>query len=216
MTNEFPSNSKRPVQPKVDPETEKKIESVIANPVTVRKKSLLKRFTNIFVGGDSKSVLNYVVVDVIVPQIKEMIVEGTTQGFERLVYGESRPGHRRGYSARPGGGPTPYNRYAVRGNNPLGRAGAPDRPSVVEPRSQSVDDLLFATRIEAETTLERMYDLLQTYESVSIADLNSLVERSSSYTDQKWGWTNLSGCRIFHDRRADGYVLELPPTVPIS
>lgn len=60
-----------------------------------------------------------------------------------------------------------------------------------------------------------MYDMLKEYETVSIADLNSLVGRSSSYTDQKWGWTSLHGCRIFMDR-GNGYVLELPKVTPID
>lgn len=216
MTTEFPGNSKIPRPQAAEPEREKKVESVVTNEVTTRKKSLLKRIAGIFIGGDSRSVVNYVLMDVLVPQAKEMLAEATSQGIERMIYGESRPGHRRGYSARPGGGPTtPYNRYAVRGNNPLGRAGAPDGRPLAEARSQDVDDLLFATRPEAELTLERMYDMLREYESVSVADLNSLVGRSSGYTDQKWGWTNLSGCRIFRERNR-GYVLELPRVIPID
>jgi hypothetical protein len=214
MTNEFPGNSKSP-RPQ-EPEREKKIEPVVTSTVENRKKPLLKRIAHIFIGGDSKSVVNYVLMDVLVPQAKEMLAEATSQGIERMIYGEARPGHRRGYSSRPSGGPaTAYNRYAVRGNNPLGRAGADDRRPVAEPRTQDVDDLLFATRPEAELTLERMYDLIENYETVSIADLNSLIERSSSYTDQKWGWTNLSGSRIYPDRNR-GYVLELPRVRPID
>jgi hypothetical protein len=215
MTTEFPGNSKFSRADKPEPEHEKKVESVVTNEVTTRKKPLGRRILNIFIGGDSRSVVNYVLMDVLVPQAKEMLAEATSQGIERMIYGEARPGHRRSGPTRMAGGPTQYNRYAVRGNNPLGRAGADDRRGMAEPRSQDVDDLLFATRPEAELTLERMYDMLRDYESVSVADLNSLVGRSSSYTDQKWGWTNLSGCRIFRDRN-QGYVLELPRTIAID
>jgi hypothetical protein len=214
---EFPGNSKSPRPQASEPKVEKNIESVVTNEVTTRKKSLLKRFTNVFIGGDSKSVINYVLMDVVVPQIREMLAEGASQAIERTIYGEARPGHRRGGPSRNvGGGPTPYNRYAVRGNNPLGRAGAVDARPVHELQGHDVDDLLFATRIEAETTLERMYDMLKEYETVSVADLNSLIGRSSSYTDQKWGWTNLHGCRIFPERDRRTYVLELPKVVPID
>lgn len=219
MTAEFPGNSKLPRPHSSELEGEKKIEPVVQNPVESRKKPLMKRFLNIFIGGDSKTVANYVFMDVLVPQAKELLAEIVSQGTERMIYGESRPSHRRGYSARPGSGPaTPYNRYAVRGNNPLGRAGADDRRPVAEPRSEDVDDLLFATHVEAETTLDRMYDLLREYETVSIADLNSLVGRSASYTDRKWGWTNLQGSRIYRvlGGRNRGYVLELPRVVPID
>jgi hypothetical protein len=218
MTTEFPGNSKHPRR---EPETksEKKIEQVVTSPVESRKKPLFRRFMNIFIGGDSRSVANYIMMDVLVPQAKEIFTDVVSQGVERMVYGEARPSHRRGYSARPAGGPaTAYNRYAVRGNNPLGRAGADDRRPMAEPRTQDVDDLLFATHVEAETTLDRMYDLLRDYETVSIADLNSLLGRSSSFTDQKWGWTNLQGTRIFKNLggRNRGYILELPRVVPID
>lgn len=220
MTTEFPGNSKFP-RPKADPaESEKKIEQVVTNPVVNVKKSLFKRFTGIFIGGDSKSVARYVFMDVLVPQAKDLFAEMLTQGTERMIYGESRPGYRRGHSPRAGAGPTRYNSYAVRGNNPLGRAGAADGRPMAEPRTQDVDDLLFATSVEAELTLERMYDLLRDYETVSVADLNSILGRTSSFTDAKWGWTNLQGSRIYKNLgRRDGnrgYILELPRVVAID
>lgn len=213
---EFPGNSKAPRPQDPEPQEERIVESVVTNEVKTRKKSLLKRFVNVFIGGDSKTVGNYVLMDVLLPQAREMIADAASSAVERMIYGESRPGHRRGGPSRLSGGPTAYNRYAVRGNNPLGRAGADDRRPVAEARSQDVDDLLFATRVEAETTLERMYDMLKEYETVSVADLNSLIGRSSTYTDRKWGWTDLHGCRIIPDRRRNTYTLELTRTVPID
>jgi hypothetical protein len=213
MNAEFPGNSKipRPQNPAKEPQ-EKIVEPVVAN-AEKRKKSLLKRFTDVFIGGDSKSVIHYVVMDVLVPQAKDMMAEAASQGFERLIYGESRPNRRGTTGVRPAG-PTNYTRYAVRGNNPLGRAGAPDASPVPRARTHHFDDILLATRVEAETVIERLYDLLNEYESVSVADLHSLVGWTANYTDQKWGWTSLqgAGCR----RSRDGYVLELPRPIPLD
>lgn len=215
MSAEFPGNSKMPRSQTPAAEQEKKVESVVTNNVEKRKKSLLKRFTDIFIGGDSKSVVRYVVMEVLVPQAKDMMTEAASQGFERLIYGESRPNRRRGSDPRPYGGGTPYNRYAVRGNNPLGRAGGDDRRHVsTEARLQSIDDILLATRVEAETVVDRLYDLLKEYETVSVSDLNSLVGLSSNYTDQKWGWTELHGTQVRRVR--DGYILELPKIVALD
>jgi hypothetical protein len=214
MSADFPSNSKMPRPQNPAAEQEKKVESVVTNDVETRKKSLFRRFVNVFIGGDSKSVVHYVVSEVLVPQAKDMITEAASQGFERLIYGESTGVRRRGPGVRPHGSPTPYNRYAVRGNNPLGRAGSEDRRPVAQPRSQSIDDILLATRVEAETVLDRMYDLLKEYECASVADLYSLVGLSSSYTDQKWGWTDLHGSQVRRVR--DGYILELPKTTSLD
>lgn len=213
MTGEFPGNSKMP-RPQTPVPEEKNVESVVTNSVEKRKKSLFKRFTEIFIGGDSKSVVHYVVMEVLVPQAKDMMSEAVSSGFERMIYGESSPGRRRGSGSRPSGSPTPYNRYAVRGNNPIGRAGSGDHRPIAEARTQRVDDILLATRVEAETVLDRLYDLLKEYESASVADLNSLVGLSSNYTDQKWGWMDLHGSQVRRVR--DGYILELPKIVSLD
>ena len=213
MNAEFPGNSKipRPQNPAKEPQ-EKKVEQVVVN-AERRKKSLLKRFADVFIGGDSKSVVHYVVMEVLVPQAKDMMAEAASQGFERMIYGDSRPPRRGAAGPRPAG-PTNYTRYAVRGNNPLGRAGAADANPPVRPRSPGIDDILFASRVEGDTVLERLYDLLNEYESVSVSDLYSLVGWSPSYTDQKWGWTNLHGSLVRRTR--DGYTLELPKPLPLD
>lgn len=214
MSAEFPGNSKMPRPQTPAPEQERKVESVVTNNVEKRKKSLLKRFANIFIGGDSKSVIQYVFAEVLIPQAKDMITEAASQGFERLIYGESRPSHHRPrFGSRPQQ-PTNYTRYAVRGNNPIGRSGSEDRRVLHQPRTQGIDDILLATRVEAETVLERLYDLIKEYESASVSDLYSLVGLSSSYVDQKWGWTELHGSQVRRVR--DGYILELPNTVSLD
>lgn len=208
---DFPSNSKS--QPPT--KAEKIVEPVVTSEAATRKKSLGRRLREIFIGGDSKSVLNYVVSDILVPQAKDMLVEMVTSGFERTIYGESRPPRRPGgYRPNVGAGPTNYTRYADRGNNPIGRHGVSERHPNASLRTQSIDDILLATRVEAEAVVERMYDILENYDSVSVADLHGLLGWSSSYTDQKWGWTELHGTDIRRVR--DGYILVLPKTTALD
>lgn len=211
-TSEFPGNSKNP-KPASEP---RKIESVVTSQVVPKKKSLGKRFKEVFIGGNSRNVANYVIMDVLVPQAKDMIVEAAQQAFERMIYGESRPSSRNRYGTRPDRVPTNYNRLSSRGNNPIGRSGREERGTAyVSVRSQNgIDDILLATRPEAELVLERMDDLLREYESASVADLYSLIDWSSSHTDHKWGWTDLTDARI--DRVRDGYILNLPKPLPLD
>lgn len=211
---EFPSNSKNP-QPQQPVDQGKKIEQVVSGEVSRRKKTLGRRFKEIFIGGDSKSVLNYIFMDVLVPQAKEMITEAASQGFEKLIYGDSRPGGRR-IGPRPSGpsGYTSYNRYAARGNNPIGRSVREERLPTVQLRAQEFDDILLATRIEADTVLERMFDCLRDFQSVSISDLYQMVGISGSYMDHKWGWVDLHGASVMRVR--DGYILNLPKPQPLD
>jgi hypothetical protein len=207
---EFPSNSRNPQKPVPE---DKKIESVVSGEVASRKKSLGRRLREVFIGGDTKSVAHYVIADVLIPQAKDMLSEAVSQGFERLIYGDSRPG-RRPNSRYTSPGPTNYTRYAVRGNNPIGRQAREDPRTPTTLRSHEMDDILLATRVEAETVVDRMYDLLREYEMVSVSDLYSLLGLSSTYTDQKWGWTNLQTLDIRRVR--DGYILILPKTIPLD
>jgi hypothetical protein len=209
---EFPSNSKNPQTPPKP--VEKIVEQVVTGEAASRKKTLGRRFREVFIGGDTKSVISYVIADVLVPQAKDMFAEAVSSGFERLIYGESRPGRRHGMRTQAGPGPTNYTRYSARGNNPIGRQEREDRRPTASVRTQDLDDILLATRVEAEAVVDRMYDLLRDYETVSIADLYSLIGWTSKYTDQKWGWTDLQGTDIRRTR--DGYILILPKTIALD
>jgi len=211
---EFPSNSKNSDTPKP---AEKIVEQVISSEATSMKRSLGRRFRDVFIGGDTSSVVNYVVVEVLLPQAKAMLAEAVSSGFERLLYGDSPRGNRR-YGTRSQTGPTPtnYTRYADKGNNPVGRHVIADRQSHATVRTQSIDDILLASLPEAETVMERMYDLLRDYEAVSVADLYNLLGWSSNYVDQKWGWTDLHGMTVRKDFRRNGWILILPKTMALD
>lgn len=210
---EFPSNSKNPQSASKPAVPEKVVEQVVTGEVSSRKKPLGRRLRDLLIGGDTKSVIGYVFSDVLIPQAKDMLTEAVSSGFEKLIYGDTRPGRRySGRSTNPG--PTNYTRYAVRGNNPIGRSGQEERRHTASVRTQEFDDIILATRPEADMVIERMYDLLEQYGSVSVADLHMLIGWSSSYTDQRWGWTDLRGANV--TRHRDGYALILPKTVALD
>ncbi len=209
---EFPSNSKnsQPAKP-----AEKVVEAVVTSEVASRKKTLGRRLREVLIGGDTKSVMAYVIADVLIPQAKDMLSEAVSSGFERLIYGDDRrPGRRMGGRPTSGSAPTNYTSYSARGNNPIGRHNAEDRRPNATIKTQSIDDILFATRVEADTVLSKMYDILGDYESVSVSDLYTLINWSPAYTDQKWGWVDLHGSDVRRVR--DGYVLVLPKIINLD
>ena len=116
MQSEFPTNSRKAAKPAKD--EPKKVEKVVVGQVERRKKPLTKRISETFLGGDPKSVMGYVVTDVLVPAAKDMIADAVSQGVEKMVFGEARSSSRR-TGHRPSGGSTytSYNRY---GPQPLG------------------------------------------------------------------------------------------------
>lgn len=71
-----------------------------------------------------------------------------------------------------------------------------------------LDEIVFMTRVEAEEVLTQMFDILDRFEAVKVADLWELVGQSSNYTDNRYGWTDLQGTNVMRTR--GGYLIDLP------
>jgi hypothetical protein len=198
---EYPSNSNASREPaKKEP-----IERVTQSEAFQRKKSVGKRFSETFLGGDARSVGSYIFFDVFLSAARDMVVDMVTMGAERMFYGESRPRASRGF--RPTGGfagHTNYNRVA---------AGLrPDPREAMSHRARATHDfgeIIIDTRVEAEAVVDKMFHQIEKYGQVTVADLYDLVGITSAYTDNKWGWIDLQGTDIRRTR--DGYLLKLPP-----
>lgn len=212
MEGEFPGNRRA----KPEPQPEKKVKRVVEGSVVRRKQPIGKRFAELFVAGDSKSVTQYVFLDVLLPAIKDTVVEAVSQGVERMIFGEVRSTNRRpGFSNV---GHIAYNRYAAsravggppRDNNPVGR-----QPMSRQARiTHNFDEIILPTRREAEEVLDTMFDMLTRYETVSVSDLYEMVGETAQFTDEKYGWTDLHSSSV--SRVRDGYLLNLPRPVSID
>lgn len=206
---DFPSNSHKSTDKSLpQPKQEKKeITKVVSGEVVTRKKPISQRLKNIFVGGEFKNAAVYIAVDVLVPAARNMIVDATTKGMERLIYGDS-PSRR--YSDS--------NRSRISYNNPIDRSktrGAmlPNQPPYHTKPSRTSTDIILSSREEAELVLSTLIDIIETYDVASIADLNELVDLPSTHVDNKWGWISLRYAQIRQIR--EGYLLDLPPAKPL-
>lgn len=217
----FPPNSQRSKAEagdkiKSEPKTDevKKVTKVVEGDVVRQKKPITRRLKDTFVGGDAKAVWGFVVMDVLVPAGKDMIADAFSQGVERMIYGEARSVSRR-TGARPGG-PSGYVSYDRYSRGPVGsyRREEPREVSRRARASHDFDEIVLATRVEAETVIDRLFDLVSRYETATVADLYELVGVSGSYTDDKWGWTDIRGAGV--DRVRNGYLLNLPKPSPLD
>lgn len=203
---EFPPNSKKSKDAKPD----KKIEKVVEGPVIGRKPSFVQKIKGVFIGGEAKTALSYIGYEVMLPALRNMVVEAATKGIERMIYGESQP-RRQGYT---GGSRVQYNspvqRYGMRQNTPYNSPGAARsrRSNDYEPM-----ELIFASRDEADTVLDTMLNIVDQYEMVSVADLHELAGLPANHTDNKWGWVSLRGTSVRQIR--GGYIIDLPPVEPL-
>jgi hypothetical protein len=205
MESEFPSNSHKYKQKANQPKEEKKVEKVVTGEVVRRKPPLSRRFMETFFGGnDSKGVWDYVMFDVMVPAAKDMVSDAVSGGIERTLFGESHSSSRRRRSASAPRDYVSYNRYGPGG----GRREDP-RPATRRSRSShDLEEIILATRVEAEEVVDGLYDLVSRYEMATVADLYGLVGTTGSYLDEKWGWTDIRTAGVRRVR--EGYLLDLP------
>lgn len=186
------------------------LKKVIDGEATQRKKGLGRKVADTFAGDDVKSVGSYILIDVFIPALKTMISDAASQGVERMLFGESRPRSR----SAVGGMRTNYTSYN-RVSSPLGGAPEPRTISRSARANHDFAEVILQTRGEAELVLENLQIQIEQYGVAQVADLYDLVEITSSFTDNKWGWTDLRDARI---RRlgSQGFLLDLPRTVPID
>jgi hypothetical protein len=169
-----------------------------------------KRFSGMFFGGDAKTAGNYVLFDVMLPAAKDLIVDAGSQMIERMIFGETRRG-RRG-ATPPQSGPQgvfSYNRQFAGGQQQTPQISRRGR------QQHDFDEIVLATRGEAEEVLEMMGELLSRWDQVSVADLYSMVGIKPSHVDNKWGWVNIQSAGLSRLRGGNGYVLDLPEPQPL-
>ena len=218
--DQFPSNSKKaPPHETAEP---KKIEKIVEGEVIIRKKPVSKRFLEMFVGDDAKGTWNYVLLDILLPSAKETLADAISQGAERRIFGEARSASRRN-GARPGNslGHIMYNNVTNAGSRPQTRY-QPDgyrspetRP--ISRRARAMHDfneVILPTRVEAEAIIDRMFDILNQYEQVTVADLYDMLGVEGAYTDSSYGWNDLTGAGI--SRVNQGYLLNFPKPRPVD
>lgn len=218
MAMDYPSNNSKSRAARKQAPPQKNITRVTTGNATVRKPSLGKRFANLFVGADAKSVWTYVAYDILVPAAKDMLSDAVSSGIDQILFGgEQRWGQpsrrRRNYGSPLGSMSYGGTQGPINYQNPKNRQTGPQM-SRRGRATHNFDEIVLETRADAEMVIDRLFDLLQTYEVATVSELYELVGMSSHFTDQKWGWTDLQGAGV--SRVPGGYLLNLPRPEPID
>lgn len=214
----FPSNSQNVVntgkavrQQKAAPTEKEPVTKVVTDGVIHKKTPLSKKFKDVFFGGELKGAVHYITGDVLLPAFKKLVVDATSMGMERLIYGDTRPRSPRRLDQQ---NPSRVLYNSPVNRDPRTRSMLPDQPPYsAPPRHQDQGELIVVSRVDAEVVVERLSDIIDKYEVASVADLHALVGLPATYVDNKWGWTNLAYANIKQVR--DGYLIDLPPVEPI-
>ena len=176
------------------------VEKIIEGKVVVRKKPWYRRAANSIVADDASSIGEFVMADVVVPAIKNLIAEVVGQGTNRVLFGpNSRP--RRGVLG--GGRESLRTRYDhMSDREPSRRLSSRDRAQ------HNFADIILTTRAEALEVLDALIDRVDRFGMASVSDMYDFVGVTGSYADRRYGWTDLRDADVRQVR--DGFAIELP------
>lgn len=201
--DQFPPNSSKA---RVDDEP--KIERITSAETVRRKRGLGKQFKETFIGGDAKSAVHYMILEVVIPAIQDTLIDAFQGGVERLIRGENTRSRR---SMPTGYGPnisyTPYHR--VNSGTSSSRPSPQKMLSRQSRARMNFDEIIIPSRREAEEVIDRMFEILSRYGSVEVAHLYEMTGIQSTHTDHKWGWTDLRGAKAVRLSQG-GFLLHLP------
>lgn len=175
----------------------KKLEKVVTGQVKTKKKNGVGKFISGLVADETQNIKSYLFKDVVIPTIKKTI----TDVVDMILYGGSSKRSR-----------TTASRVSYRSYYDEPRSSRRDEPRTIQ--GYSYDDVILETRGDAEEVLDQLNDLIDVYKIASVADLYDLVGITGNYTDNKYGWTNLSNADVVRTR--EGYQLKLPRALPIK
>lgn len=182
---------------------ETKTTPVITKNVVVKEKRVRSKLAEAFIGEDVGSVKDYIIFDVIIPAIKNTIVDGITNTVEMIF----------GVSPRKGKGRNKdyvsYASYYKPDRRDYRRNDFDDRNPRYDYR-----DLTFASRVDADEVLASLKDYVEDYGKASVADLYDFCGVTGTFQDHKYGWYDLKGVRVV--RVKDGYEIDLPRVRPID
>lgn len=189
---EYKSNSHKSRERSAESLPEKKVEKIITGSAKSKKKSEARKIVDLFLPEGVDDFKSYVLGEVIGPIIRDAILDtvsgvlGVNNNSKPRNNGASRVQYRKYYDDRD-------KKSNISGSR----------------RGYEYDDIIIDNRGEAEEVLDRMYELLDTYGLVSVADLYDLVGKTANYTDNKYGWDNLDTANVVRAGR-DGYMIRLP------
>lgn len=208
---EFPSNTRarrdearEPVKPRV--------ERVVHSKVTLKQKGRVRKVVEMFIGGEPRSVGEFVLGSVLVPAFRDLVANGFQEMIDGMVYGESRHGRGRGYRGPTMGDTSRYHRM---GSSRVVSM-RPDPREPVTARASGIteyEDIIFPMRVEASEVLDELFKVINSYEAATVRDLYDLVGIKAPYTAEKYGWVDLRDADIRPVR--GGYLLDLPRPEPL-
>lgn len=195
-----PNSHKYKERQKQEAQGEKRAVKVVTGNVKTKKRGEMRKFADVILAEDVGEVKRRAVEDVLIPSIKNALLDLIVETATMLFKGESARGRKRA------GDYVSYRSYSDR-----------DRRESREPRAKTrfdFEDLIFESRGEAELVREQMGDMIEQYGMVTVSDMYDMADLTAPYTGNRYGWTSIRSAEVVRTR--DGYIIKLPRAMVID
>lgn len=181
----------------------KKLEKVTTGKVTVRQQTDIQKVASAFLAEDLATVKERIINDYAIPMLKNGIWSIFSSALSLMIFGEDRSRSQSSNYVR--GSSNSYDRYYA-------------NPNRSQPANQRVipnwQNLTSDSRADMEGILDQMWEAIREYGQVSIGDLYDLAGMTCNFTDNKYGWKDLTGAYI--KNVPGGYSIVFPKPVPLT
>ena len=173
------------------------------------KKPMGRRIGEVFISEEADTVGKFIVEDVIIPGVKDALLDILHGSIDRIFGGTVRGGYnsyRRQRETR-----TSYESYYDRDRR-RDRDRDRDRSYSEKRRARRSDDFTTIevdTRNEREAVLRRMGDYIEDYGYVTVAQVKRMIGIEIESTDSDWGWYDMRDIR--HYPEGGKFIIEMGP-----
>lgn len=174
------------------------------------KKSVGKKIGEFFFEENGKSVLGWLVEDVLKPGIKDLFYDMIVNGARGAFYGTGR-------RSRSESASSSYERSRYEDRF---KSNSSDRRTVNKPKRRNGGwdiEEVFEEMRDAQDVLDAMRDRIDKFGSTTVGDFFDFIGKtipSGQYTSADYGWDNLDDVSVRHNR--EGFYIDLPRPVHLD
>jgi hypothetical protein len=192
-------------------EEREEIKPVVHGKVIQKKPNVFKRAARGMVADDVTNVGDFVLTDVLMPAVRNLVYDIVSQGAHRVLFGTAR-GPRRGVGAAAymNGGANLKTAYHRVSNEPTTREPTISRSDMAR---HNFDEIILDNRDDALEVLENLLARVERYGTASVADFYDYIGVTGGFTDQAYGWKSLAGADVRQTRK--GFVFDLPRPIAL-
>lgn len=169
---------------------------VVSGNAKVKRKNDLLKFADIFIQEDIENIKNYIIQDVLIPNIKRTISES----INMLLYGE--------FSVKEKNSVTNYRKFYEKNERK-------SNVNIAKAKNRyEFNNIIFDTRSDAEEVLSEMRLAIKAYDFVSVFDMYDFSGLQTDHIDTKYGWADLQDAMVTYTM--EGYIIKLPRPLPLD